>query len=95
MTDRRPAINQIGKVTDDGEIIKVSGWGISWCAARCTCHLIVAAGFHLRLHEGDDGSLGLATSRPGCDCCQPWTVEELTAITAELAEIQAAPEVSR
>jgi hypothetical protein len=37
----------------------------------------------------------MAKMRPDCDCCHPWTVEELSAIIAELAEIQAAPEVSR
>jgi hypothetical protein len=95
MTTHRPGIFQIGRVTDDGATVTISGWGVGLCAAKCTCHRDPAFPNHgLRLHEGDDGSLGLAKHRT-CDCCEPWQAEELMAVVADLAEIQAAPEVSR
>jgi hypothetical protein len=93
-SDRRPGIFQIGQVHDDGTTITVSGWGLSWCVARCTCHQVAPDG-GLRILEGHGGSLGLATLRPECDCCAPWTADELAAIPTDLAAIQAAPEVSR
>jgi hypothetical protein len=93
MTDRRPGIGEIGKVRDNGTTATAYGWGIGQCAARCTCHRDLDG--RLKLYEGRDGSLGLVSYRADCDCCQPWSVEELRSIIAELAQIQAAPEVSR
>lgn len=90
MTNNRPGIFRIGTVTDDGETVVISGWGIGLCAARCTCHR--AFDGQLRLHQADDGTLGLIKSRP-CDCCHPWTAEELTAVIADLAALEGLPEV--
>ena len=31
-----------------------------------------------------DRLLGLVSHREGCDCCEPWTADELTAIVRDL-----------
>lgn len=92
--DLRPAIYQIGQVHREGNVLKVSGWGLQLCQAACNCHRMPPSGC-LKVYEGTDASLGLAKYSQDCPCCHPWTFEELSAIVADLAKIQAAPEVSR
>ena len=79
---RKPSVFQIGKVRDDGRTVVISGWGLGLCAAA------------LRLpppprrpvtspspRTSAPASLGLASYRDGgCDCCEPWTADELAAV---------------
>lgn len=86
--NRRPSIYQIGQVTDDGTTITISGWGLGLCQSRCRCHSGVD-----RLLRIDDnphnGDLGLVKHHGPCDCCQPWTADELAAIVRDLATVAA------
>lgn len=78
---RKPSVFQVGKVRDDGHTVVISGWGLGLCAAACACHRHPSAG-HLAIAEDQaGGSIGLVTFREGgCDCCEPWTSEELAAV---------------
>jgi hypothetical protein len=78
---RKPSVFQVGKVRDDGHTVVISGWGLGLCAAACACHRDPSAG-HLAIAEDQRaGRLGLVSFRDdGCDCCEPWTAEELTAV---------------
>ena len=78
---RKPSVFQIGKVRDDGHTVVISGWGLGLCADACTCHRHPVAG-HLAIAEDHDGgTLGLVSYREdACDCCEPWTAEELTGV---------------
>lgn len=84
---RRPSIFQIGHVHDDGTTVTVTGWGLGLCAAACDCHRH-PTGRHLTLLTTADGHLGLVSYR-ACDCCQPWTPDELAAVVRDLADIAA------
>lgn len=91
---RRPAITTIGQVVDDGTTVTVSNWRLGLCLARCRCHMHPVTG-QLVLARDDAGSLGLATFRTDgrrCDCCQPWTADELSALHGFLAKVAALPE---
>lgn len=91
---RRPGITVVGVVADDGETVTISGWGLTWCAPRCRCHMHPVTGQLLVAHSLT-GSLGLCTFRTDgqrCDCCSPWTVDELTDIRAFLDQVAALPE---
>lgn len=91
---RRPSIGHIGTVHDDGRTVTISGWQLGLCAARCNCHrhpvthqLAVddaPAGYH----DTRSPALGLTRYGGPCDCCQPWTADELTAILRDLADVQ-------
>lgn len=83
---RRPSIHQIGRVTDDGHTIVISGWGLALCAAHCTCHRHPLTGQLVIAGDRGTGDLGLARFRP-CDCCQPWTADELAAVLKDLADV--------
>jgi hypothetical protein len=87
---RKPSVFQIGKVRDDGRTVVISGWGLGLCAAGCACHRHPAAG-HLAIAEDQAaGKLGLASFREdGCDCCEPWTADELTAILRDFSMLAA------
>ena len=78
---RKPSVFQVGKIRDDGNTVIISGWGLGLCAAACTCHRHPMAG-HLAIAEDQDGgSLGLVSfAEGGCDCCEPWTAEELSGV---------------
>ncbi|MGY1601387.1 hypothetical protein [Geodermatophilus sp. SYSU D00815] len=78
---RKPSVFQIGKIRDDGRTVVISGWGLGLCAAACTCHRHPMAG-HLAIAEDQDGgTLGLVSfADGGCDCCEPWTAEELSGV---------------
>jgi hypothetical protein len=85
---RKPSVFQVGKVRDDGRTVVISGWGLGLCAAACPCHRHPSAG-HLAIAEDQAGGrLGLVSFREdGCDCCEPWTTEELAAILRDLQTV--------
>jgi hypothetical protein len=85
---RKPSVFQVGKVRDDGRTVVISGWGLGLCAQGCACHRHPSAG-HLAIDEDQAGGrLGLATYREGgCDCCEPWTADELAAILRDLETV--------
>ena len=85
---RKPSVFQVGKVRDDGRTVVISGWGLGLCAAGCSCHRHPSAG-HLAIAEDQAGGrLGLASYREdGCDCCEPWTAEELAAILRDFSSL--------
>jgi hypothetical protein len=87
---RKPSVFQIGKVRDDGRTVVISGWGLGLCATGCACHRHPSAG-HLAIAEDQAaGKLGLASFREGgCDCCEPWTADELTAILRDFSTLAA------
>jgi hypothetical protein len=87
--NRKPSVFQVGKVRDDGRTVIISGWGLGLCAAGCACHRHPIAG-HLAIDEDQaGGSLGLASySDHVCDCCEPWTAEELAAIIRDLSAVE-------
>jgi hypothetical protein len=86
---RKPSVFQIGKIRDDGRTVVISGWGLGLCAAACACHRHPSAG-HLAIAEDQRaGRLGLVSfSDGGCDCCEPWTAEELAAIIRDLSAVE-------
>jgi hypothetical protein len=93
---RKPSVFQVGKIRDDGRTVVISGWGLGLCASGCACHRDPVAG-HLAIAEDQAGGLlGLASyADGGCDCCEPWTAEELGAILRDLdtvASLQSAQE---
>ncbi|HEY4624797.1 MAG TPA: hypothetical protein VIH01_02195 [Blastococcus sp.] len=82
---RKPSVFQVGKIRDDGRTVVISGWGLGLCASGCACHRHPTAG-HLSIAEDQAGGLlGLASYREGgCDCCEPWSADELAAILRDL-----------
>ncbi|HZB21484.1 MAG TPA: hypothetical protein VE463_16720 [Blastococcus sp.] len=82
---RKPSVFQVGKVRDDGRTVVISGWGLGLCTSGCACHRHPIAG-HLAIEEDQAGGLlGLASyTDGGCDCCEPWTADELSAILRDL-----------
>ncbi|MGY1630825.1 hypothetical protein ACI784_03815 [Geodermatophilus sp. SYSU D01186] len=81
---QKPSVFQVGQLWDDGDTVVVSGWGLGLCAAACSCHRHPSAG-HLTIAEDQAaGLLGLASYRDDCDCCEPWTADELGAILRDL-----------
>jgi hypothetical protein len=82
---QKPSVFQIGRVWDDGHSVVVSGWGLGLCAAACACHRHPSAGSLAIAEDQSLGLLGLVSHREGgCDCCAPWTADELTAIVRDL-----------
>jgi hypothetical protein len=84
----RPSIFQVGRVDHDtfGQV-RIHGWGVGMCITRCGCHYHPANG-HLYVLEHPDGLLGLKCFLlRGCDCCQPWTCDELIQILRDLRRI--------
>jgi hypothetical protein len=86
----KPSVFQIGKIRDDGNTVVISGWGLGLCAAACTCHRHPMAG-HLAIAEDQaGGSLGLVSfADGGCDCCEPWTAEELSGVLRDFQALEA------
>ena len=84
----KPSVFQVGKVRDDGHTVVISGWGLGLCAAGCACHRHPSAG-HLAIAEDQAGGrLGLASYADGdCDCCEPWTADELAGILRDLQAV--------
>jgi len=87
---RKPSVFQIGKIRDDGRTVVISGWGLGLCALGCACHRHPSAG-HLAIEEDQGGGrLGLASfSEDGCDCCEPWTADELAAVLRDFQAVGA------
>ena len=85
---RKPSVFQVGKVRDDGHTVVISGWGLGLCAAACSCHRHPNAGSLAIDEDQAGGKLGLASYREGgCDCCEPWTAEELAAILRDFRAV--------
>ena len=92
---QKPSVFQIGRVWDDGRAVVVSGWGLGLCVSGCACHRHPTAGTLAIDEDQAEGRIGLASYREGgCDCCEPWTADELTAIVRDLELVAAldAPE---
>lgn len=79
MKANRPSIFQIGKVFErDGSTV-ITGWGLGLCITRCACHRHPNNG---HLYIAEDQELGLVGLRSftfdgTCNCCLPWTADEL------------------
>ena len=86
--NQKPSVFQVGQIWDDGRTVVVSGWGIGLCAPGCPCHRSPAGG-HLSIEEDHTGgTLGLLSFRDtGCDCCEPWTADELSAVLRDLQRV--------
>ena len=92
---RKPSVFQVGRVWDDGNTVVVSGWGLGLCASACACHRHPSAGRLAIAEDQSRGLIGLVSYRHGgCDCCEPWTADELTSIVRDLQMVAAldAPE---
>lgn len=90
MTNRRPSIFQIGKVIDDGAVVRITGWGLGLCPPRCGCHCDPRNG-GLEISQSDTGQLGLRqflTTGEVCDCCEPWTANELAGTLRDLEALE-------
>ena len=86
----KPSIFRVGDVRDDGTAVVVSGWGLGMCAMACSCHRDPVGGQLAIDEDAGTGMLGLAChAEGGCDCCEPWTAEELSAILRDLAAVEA------
>ncbi len=84
----KPSVFQVGRVRDDGRTVIISGWGLGLCSAACACHRHPSAG-HLAIDEDQaGGTLGLVSFDGGdCDCCEPWTADELSAVLRDFASL--------
>ena len=90
--NQKPSVFQVGQIWDDGRTVVVSGWGIGLCAPGCPCHRSPVGG-HLSIDEDQaGGTLGLHSFRDaGCDCCEPWTAEELAAVLRDFRTVTSLP----
>lgn len=91
---RRPAIRRVGHVHDDGQTVTISGWALDICAARCDCH---RHPYHRQIALLEDittGHIGLVRYGGPCDCCQPWTFDELAATVRFFADVAALAQTS-
>ncbi len=87
---QKPSVFQVGQIWDDGRTVVVSGWGIGLCASGCPCHRSPAGGSLSIDEDQAGGTLGLRSwLDDGCDCCEPWTAEELTAILRDFSSLAA------
>jgi hypothetical protein len=85
---QKPSVFQIGQIWDDGNSVVVSGWGLGLCAYGCPCHRHPSAGSLAIAEDQAEGLLGLVSFRDGgCDCCEPWTADELIAIVRDLEAV--------
>lgn len=87
----RPGIFQTGQVDveSDGTLF-VHRWGVTVCAAGCTCHRHPANGHLYVLEDQQAGLLGLRCyADTPCGCCTPWTVDELIGVLHDLAAVDA------
>ena len=82
---RKPSVFQVGRVWDDGIAVVVSGWGLGLCITACACHRHPSAGTLAIAEDQAQGLIGLVSHREdGCDCCEPWTADELSAVVRDL-----------
>ena len=87
---QKPSIVQVGNVWDDGDTIVVAGWGLGLCVSACACHRDPATGSLAIAEDHTNGLMGLASHRDGgCDCCEPWTADDLAAIVRDLRMVAA------
>jgi hypothetical protein len=85
---QKPSVFQVGRIWDDGRTVVVSGWGIGLCASGCACHRHPISGTLTIDEDQAGGTLGLSSFRPdGCDCCEPWTADELSAVLRDLQSV--------
>jgi hypothetical protein len=82
---QKPSVFQVGRVWNDESSVVVSGWGLGLCASACACHRHPSAGSLAIAENQSEGRLGLVSYREGgCDCCEPWTADELSAVVRDL-----------
>ncbi len=82
---QKPSVFQIGRVWDDGNTVVVSGWGLGQCISGCPCHRHPSAGTLAIAEDQAAGVIGLVSYQEGgCDCCEPWTADELGAVVRDL-----------
>ena len=82
---QKPSVFQVGRVWDDGNTVVVSGWGLGLCVSACACHRHPTAGTLAIAENQAEGRIDLASYRDGgCDCCEPWTADELSAVVRDL-----------
>lgn len=87
---QKPSVFQVGKVHDDGRTIVISGWGLGLCALGCPCHRHPIAGNLAIAEDHAAGTLGLVSyHEDGCDCCEPWTADELAAVLRDFQAVGA------
>ena len=87
---QKPSVFQVGRVWDDGTAVVVSGWGLGLCVSACACHRHPSAGTLAIAEDQAEGLIGLVSYREGgCDCCEPWTAEELSAILRDFSSLAA------
>ena len=86
----KPSVFQIGKVRDDGHTVVTSECRLGLCASACACHRHPSAG-NLAIDEDQAGGrLGLVSfADGGCDCCEAWTADELSAILRDFRTLAA------
>ena len=84
---RKPSVFQVGKVRDDGRTVVISGWGLGLCATGCACHRHPSAGSLAIAEDQAGGRIGLASYVEACDCCEPWTADELASILRDLESV--------
>lgn len=83
-----PSIFQVGRVKERGGVVTIHGWGLGLCAQQCNCHQDPAT-FQLSIFEDQaKGLLGLIQHR-ACDCCVPWTADELAGVLRAFGELDA------
>jgi hypothetical protein len=82
---QKPSVFQVGRVWGDGDTVVVSGWGLGLCVSGCACHRHPSAGSLAIAEDQAAGVIGLVSYRDGgCDCCEPWTAEELATVVRDL-----------
>ena len=84
----KPSVFQVGKVRDDGHTVVISGWGLGLCAGRApaTGTRPPATSRSTRTRPVA-GSAWSAIADGGCDCCEAWTADELSAILRDFQTI--------
>ena len=87
---QKPSIFQLGKVSEHGPSVIVSGWGLGMCASSCRCHRNPADGQLALAEDQAGGSLGLRsfTASGECDCCEAWTSAELSGVLRDVAALE-------
>jgi hypothetical protein len=85
----KAGITTVGTITHRGSIITIAGWTLIRCLRGCNCHQHPQTRT-ISLKQGASGQVGLAKYRV-CDCCEPWTWQELEGFLTDLAAIEELP----